>query len=323
MPRPLRRFTPRKPAHTELVGREGIELMGWHSAIGVADPEAFRGSLSIVVFDETSVARSRLSAGRQVRSAAHVDALDVGTTFVFLHRGRATARQGGHELALSPGSVAILNGFEPYEIEGGDDYDAAAVTLARNALARFGVPDFERDTRELPRSVLTSAAAAFLLALTDDLPRPGSAEGMTTQRALQTMLVGMLVSAYASTDEVEGHAERLARAVAFIESNAADPDLDAADVATALGISVRHLQRVLGAAGTSVSDEIRACRLRTAAAYLGDPGWRSSTLDEIAAACGFGSASRLRRAFQAVHGMSPVAFRASAPPLPDTALTRH
>jgi AraC-like DNA-binding protein len=79
-----------------------------------------------------------------------------------------------------------------------------------------------------------------------------------------------------------------------------------ADVARALGVGVRTLQRQLRAQGTNfgmLSDEVRVCLARQ---YLGD---RVLTIAEIAYLLGFSEPSAFTRAFRRWTGTSPQRFR--------------
>jgi AraC-like DNA-binding protein len=84
-------------------------------------------------------------------------------------------------------------------------------------------------------------------------------------------------------------------------------DANLTQVAGALGLSARTLQRQLAAAGTSFSDLLAVTRLRLAERYLSDP---SLSLAEIALLLGFGDQSSFTHAFRGWFGTTPAAWRA-------------
>ena len=71
------------------------------------------------------------------------------------------------------------------------------------------------------------------------------------------------------------------------------------------GLSVRHLQRLLAAAGTSYQEALREARLQAAHAMLQEPRNAGLSIAAIAQACGFSEPSVLNRAFRQRYGMTP------------------
>jgi len=85
------------------------------------------------------------------------------------------------------------------------------------------------------------------------------------------------------------------------------------EVAEALGLSSRTLQRQLAQAGASFSDLLDSSRRALAERYLRDP---ALTLTEIAFLLGFGEQSNFSHAFRAWFGTTPAAWRDSRRGLP-------
>ena len=98
-----------------------------------------------------------------------------------------------------------------------------------------------------------------------------------------------------------------AAAYGFIEDHLADPGLGAAQIAAAIGVSERHLSRVLAAGGTTVPRLVRSRRLELAYAMLAGPrpaGPRlAPSVAEVAARCGFTSAAYFSHAFRERFGL--------------------
>lgn len=94
-----------------------------------------------------------------------------------------------------------------------------------------------------------------------------------------------------------------AAARAYIEAYLPEHSLTAARVAAAIGISERHLSRVFAADGTSVPRHVLSRRLQLAYAMLADPAARRRPVAEIAARCGFISATYFSRAFREHFGL--------------------
>ncbi|KMO83795.1 Transcriptional activator NphR [Mycolicibacterium chlorophenolicum] len=89
----------------------------------------------------------------------------------------------------------------------------------------------------------------------------------------------------------------LAAARRYVEDHLNDPSLSAQKVASAVGISPRHLSRVFASVGTSVPQHVLDRRLTTATAMLRRPEAASMTIAEIAKRCGFTSITHFSRSF--------------------------
>jgi AraC-like DNA-binding protein len=98
-------------------------------------------------------------------------------------------------------------------------------------------------------------------------------------------------------------------ALKWIRAHLGDDDLDPGTVAAATGISLRHLHRVFGLAGLTVSTVIRQERLRRVGADLRDPLRRNQTIAAIGSRWGFTDQARLSRLFRQEYGVSPRDFR--------------
>jgi AraC-like DNA-binding protein len=119
-----------------------------------------------------------------------------------------------------------------------------------------------------------------------------------------------LVATLAGGRDADRTAALRAAARCFIEDHLADPGLGAARVAAATGISERRLSRVFAADGTTVPRHVLARRLQLAHAMLAGPagnarppGRAGRTVADVAARCGFTSATYFSRAFRARFGL--------------------
>jgi AraC-like DNA-binding protein len=101
----------------------------------------------------------------------------------------------------------------------------------------------------------------------------------------------------------------LMRAEGYIAEHLQQPDLNAAAVASAVGKSLRQLNRLFAARQSSVSRQIWQQRLARAHDDLADPARRPATVGEIAYRWGFASQAHFARAFRARYGLAPVEHR--------------
>lgn len=100
-----------------------------------------------------------------------------------------------------------------------------------------------------------------------------------------------------------------AQALALIRQHSDTPEFGPAELASLLGWSLRSLQKATRLAGTTPAEMIRAQRLERAASRLADPGWRASTVGDIAHRSGFRSLTAFNTAFRSRMGCSPTTFR--------------
>ncbi|WP_158675704.1 helix-turn-helix domain-containing protein [Nocardia stercoris] len=93
----------------------------------------------------------------------------------------------------------------------------------------------------------------------------------------------------------------------FVRTEATDPDLSPATIATAHNLSVRSLYRLCAEAGISLRQWIIEERVAHAAALLTDRA--DLTVTAIAHASGFRDATHFTRRFRARYGATPAAWR--------------
>ena len=94
---------------------------------------------------------------------------------------------------------------------------------------------------------------------------------------------------------------------AFIDERICEPDLGAAAIARAMGVSPRYVQMLFAAAGSTPSAYIQERRLRLAAEQLRRADGRCIT--EVAMAVGFNDLTHFGRAFRRRYGVAPRDYR--------------
>lgn len=163
-----------------------------------------------------------------------------------------------------------------------------------------------------PGSALLEPALSFVGRAADVDPDALSGFGSYYfERLLQEMVVGVIVEgAHAAPPP---HDPGLyGRAVAVIAAQRADPSLTPSAIARQIRISLRQLQRVFSARGTTAEREIRRSRVDHAVQLLGDPAYDALSVDRIGRYSGFAGGSSLARAMAAEGRESPARIRRSA-----------
>ena len=95
----------------------------------------------------------------------------------------------------------------------------------------------------------------------------------------------------------------------FIETHLAEPSLNPAQIAAAVGISVRHLHRIFLSKGHTIAEWIRERRLEHCRADLMNPRMGERNITEIAFFWGFSDSAHFSKCFKNEFGLSPRAFR--------------
>ncbi|MBP5162174.1 MAG: helix-turn-helix transcriptional regulator [Spirochaetales bacterium] len=101
-------------------------------------------------------------------------------------------------------------------------------------------------------------------------------------------------------------------AVAEIERNYNDPQLNVSLVADRLGVSIAYLSRCFKKNGTeNISDYLTNYRIAKAKELLSLTGSEEVSVNEVSIRCGFGSLRTFMRVFKASEGITPGQFRQS------------
>jgi AraC-like DNA-binding protein len=210
--------------------------------------------------------------------------------------------------------------------------------MASPVITSFGVPTATRSARSAGAA---GAAGAAVSARSADAVRSGQPDqyaralariaGLATRaerplRPDERTVLDLVTAIAAGPRAAPGTAHRAA-ARSYIEEHLTDPNLGAAEIAAAACISERQLSRLFAADGGSVPRHILGRRLQLAYSILsaasrdrasadagsGPGATAARTVAEIAAACGFTSATYFSHAFRQHFGHRASDLHADAP----------
>jgi AraC-like DNA-binding protein len=103
-----------------------------------------------------------------------------------------------------------------------------------------------------------------------------------------------------------------ARIASYIETHLPEADLGPAKIASAMGISVRHVHRVFSSKGCTIADWIRDRRLRQCHSDLSDPRLTQKSITDIAFFWGFNDSAHFSRSFKQLYGICPRIYRSQS-----------
>jgi AraC-like DNA-binding protein len=202
----------------------------------------------------------------------------------------------------------------------------APLTLAPEAGARLAAvaapahvlnPRFVTAER-LAAAALMSHGGGVAALLCDLISRTSGGETRAPGAGFVDAIGGLL----SATLEDCGRSQRLKRGAAagtrreqiggHLRRHFADPELSAADVARAVGVSRRYLHRLYAEAGRSFREELIALRIAACLAAFRDGAQADRTIAEIAYAAGYADISQFNRHFRRLNGETPSALRRAA-----------
>jgi len=227
-------------------------------------------------------------------------------------RGVSVNKQGGREVALSPGDLTLFDSSRPYRVAFDSPTSILVMRVPRTLLREYVACPETLTMLPMPRSSAESRLAArFVRDLWRRLPE-------TTDEASKRHLTGALMSVIAAACAAlpqanvrgwtHGAALRL-QLIDFIEANLWDPDLDPSAIAQKGRVSLRYVHLLFREQGESVSRYVQRRRLEECARLLGDPLRAGNSVTQIACAHGFKSTAHFCRAFREHYGMTPSEFR--------------
>ncbi|MGW4055322.1 AraC-like ligand-binding domain-containing protein [Streptomyces sp. NPDC004779] len=227
--------------------------------------------------------------------------------------GTNIVEQNGRQCLVGPRSLVVYESTAPYTLHFREGVDYHSLRIPREALA---LPD--RTLRSVAAVPLGPGNPTAQLAFTyfSQLVTDEDLHGGARAEALLEPSVELLRAVVTSHLDAEGPRSAALsdvpldlRITHYLREHLADPDLSAARIAAAHGISVRHLYAVLARSSISLGDWIRSHRLAECRRELAGPGGRLRTIAGIGRSWGFQDASHFSKAFKHAYGLSPKAWR--------------
>ena len=234
-------------------------------------------------------------------------------TFACVHiSGTASIRRGGEERALSPGDVFLLDTQNEFELGCERAFHHLILRLPKEWVdARLVRPDLVSGTiigRERPLSRFFSNYLVNGFETADQLS--DSTAALFAQHSVE-LLAEALGEARAGPPEPSQarRAAMFARGCRLIRLKIGDPNLRPDQIARALGITRRTLERLFAEQDDSIMGRVQQERIHRAASLLAAPAAAHRSITEIAFACGFSDSSHFGRVFAARMNMPPSQWR--------------
>lgn len=224
------------------------------------------------------------------RTADFIDDSPKDAIFVsIVLEGQITYCSPIRDAVIHPGSALVYNASQPYLLSMHSDTKQLFLDIpARIAKSEFAVEN-------LLDPYLVSVASVNRgrgLALLEDVA--AAVEHSPASKSTYDGLLDLVAPIIARGQEAEG-SRVLQQVKTVVKHLATDQDCDSETVATSIGYSQRHINRMLSVHSTSIAQVLSDARVARAQALLSGA---ELSLIEVATQSGFGSTSTLKRQLQ-------------------------
>ena len=217
--------------------------------------------------------------------------------------------QNGKEAILGKGDTTLIDSAVPWSSDCPGDCARLYLRVPRVLIEnRLRFDEFPFARRISGDSGLGAILYHLSTSLFEQAESLGSLEGVSAMDGylrILTACVGGQV-AQANGNRV---LELSTRIMNYIESHLTESTLGPVEIASALGISVRHVHRAFSNQGSTVADWIRTRRLKHCRSDLCNPQLQTKSITEIAFYWGFNDSAHFSHAFKKQFRLCPRVFR--------------
>ena len=233
-----------------------------------------------------------------------------------VENGPVQFANAGQERVYDAGSACLIDRGRPLRVFGPRGASVRYVTVQAAALKSLVARPEDLSGRPVRPGPALRLLDRYLRSLAS-LKEPSSSELASTIGAhLLDLVAATLGPTTEAANVVMERGVKAARLQAILEEVArrfSDPNFDLDNVAGALGVSRRYVQKLLDeGTGKSFTEHLAERRLERAFAMLTDPHHLHLAIIDIAFAVGFGDVSHFNRMFRRYFGETPSGVRATS-----------
>ena len=290
-----------RPAYWRAVRRE---VFGDDCEIECYRGSAFRARMSVLRVGPLLLSDCRGSACAMVRAGCEAGSV----TLLVQQAGECLIRQGGRQIHLVPGSFCLFPADARVALEWPGPYRQLSLRFRASLLAERFAHWQQGAYAVYPGD--TGAAGIFLAMVSAMRQHGESTNGKCCVEAVHA-LVGLLATALDEhRADTPAPAARMAsyhkaRIRRFVLENLANPELDVARIADAVGLSPRYVHRLFADEPLQLMRWIWNERLERCFQVLADRACAGASVSAVAYAWGFNDASHFSRSFRKRYGISP------------------
>jgi AraC-like DNA-binding protein len=268
----------------------------------------FAGEIIQSSFHDLDLTRARVDNELVRRTPSNIARDPSDSCVVMLvRRGTVTISQFGREADIEPDCFSILDLDSPYIHRHAAASDVYLIKIPKAAMwSRFREIQTHCAVSRPIGAGIGRIAADLIPSLSKYISETGE-EAAACLAAQFIDILGLVFEVQPIDHPVGPSLARNAvrrRAVAYIDSRLCRPELDPAEIAAAVGVSVRYLHRSFEDIDSSVSTYIRSRRLFLCRAKLADPRYDLVRISDLARQHGFFNQSHFASSFKKEFGHS-------------------
>ena len=314
------------PSHFSNAARKEAYLDRFRSVLANAEIDAlpdarFHGRIEAVAVGAVGLATTdgTLATMKRTRAGIVADGSDAPCVCFNVGPQSFHLKQAGREIVVPSGGATLFTEGIPGAFSFGDSPDGA--DSCKNLVVRMPRPLLSPtianpEDRLLRLIGVDSEAFHLLKANATGLLAMGGLKDPATSEKVSAHLVDLVTLALGANSEATEIARerglkeaRLGAIVGEITRGFANPDFSVTMAAKRLRLSVRHLQRLLHATGTSFAERVMELRLQRACELLARADTTHRKVSDIALSSGFNDLSYFHASFRRRFGMTPSGAR--------------
>ncbi|MGB6351956.1 MAG: AraC family transcriptional regulator [Pseudolabrys sp.] len=250
-----------------------------------------------------------MTPARIIRRREFIGDGDEDLIFIINQTGTATAFARGREVVVREGDALLMSTSEVKVFERHSHGGSLSFRIQQSAVSSVVTNIHDIIMQLIPHDtdilkLLASYAAPLFSEIALATPE--------FRRTAGTHLLDLIALALGATDDAAELASRrglpvarLEKAKSYIIENSSRRELSIGTVASHLGVTPRHLQRLFEREDTTFSEFLLAQRLNRAHYMLTQPRLAQSPVATIAYDVGFGDLSYFSRCFKKLYGATP------------------
>jgi AraC family transcriptional activator of tynA and feaB len=219
--------------------------------------------------------------------------------------GKSLFEQAGNRSIVAAGDIVLVDSALPFRFSFPEPSQQLSLVVPRQVIERvLNVSKIELGVKIPANSHIACFARKLVLeaSLHENLDLE---EGAAILDSVMALIKPSVLKSVSSTDP---YSRVFIAASEFVKENIDKPELNAPMVANSIGISVRSLYRAFSGNSITLSEYVKAQRLKMCAEYITVHSGRLN-LTEVAYKYGFGSPSYFSTAFKGRYGMTPSDFK--------------
>lgn len=230
---------------------------------------------------------------------------------VVLTAGKYKLEQGGREVFLKPGDMTIYDATEPHRITIPEAFSKILISIPRTLLDQR-LNNIGRITAtQIPSTEGIGALTSSLIQSTvKQLEQFSREQFLSLSQPVVDMLTLSLGQVTENKLATTNHRQiMLMRIKHYIKNALSDPDLTAAKIANATGLSKRYLNNLFSEENNSLMHYLTQQRLELCRHCLASAFYSHLSITQIAMRYGFNNMSHFSRIYKKYYGYSPREYR--------------